>query len=83
MGIKCDCEKNVDCYVNIKRIFLSEKNASATAFVYFSKEDRDLDKIPFCVLPFGFVYDLESSKNVYQQAYDEIKNIVSNSEDIL
>jgi len=75
-----------DVYVNVKHIHVSADNfyqTSANGNIYSSKQERDEGVIPFEVLSFVFQYDLIMSGNIFEQAYDYLKNndLFTNMED--
>jgi len=47
--------------------------ASGTAFVWHDKIARDNRAMAASWFEFDFTYDLESPRNIYQQAYDALK----------
>ncbi len=65
-------------YIRFQHIVLKEKvgqevNVRGVLFAHESKEQADASAQPVCYFDVEFAYDLSSTKNIWEQAYDAAK----------
>ena len=67
-------------YIRFHHIILKEKvgatvNVRGVLFAHETKEKADEGSQPVCYFDVEFAYDLTSTKNIWEQAYDAAKSL--------